>query len=653
MIARLFRALSSESAFPSAKAPMIRRLLARLLPGRPTRDPRIYRAERASGTARSGVPRRTDGHRKTAGSRLPRVHRRRRRPRPAARPDAEGLRHRDRRHAGTGQAAVPARVHHRPPLSPGARACRRRSAGSVDVSRAAEGAKTSTDEHGRLLSDNVYGTQDQDAARRDFTINALYFDPSTEEVWDYVGGVTDMRARRLKLIGPPVTRFREDPVRMLRAVRLAAKAGFTIDPKTAAPIAKLASLIQNVPPARLFDEMQKLLLSGHAVETLKSLRTHGLSHGLLPLLDVILEQPLGPSFIEVALAGTDRASSRRQARVAGVPVCHAAVARSAAAMEHREGTRRETAAGAVRRDGPRAAGAGANASRFRAASRPRSRKSGRCSRASSSARAPGRFACSSTSAFAPRTTSSRCAASPAKCGMALVDWWTRFQDADEAERATMLQARRSAEESAAARAAAAASGARMRTPATRRRVRRVRRVVGPLRADADSRLHRTGQQPRPSAPAARARGARRCARLPRSRLVALSPNYVTAPLGLRAAAARLRECGGARSHTSLAPRALLAQTAGDRAPAARRRDAGVRATHRGRSISICYYTAAAGSTPRSSPCRIRGCTNALSCCGRLLDIAPAVTIPGRGLARRHWSRACAASGSRVRAPTFC
>ncbi|MCC7216509.1 MAG: polynucleotide adenylyltransferase PcnB [Burkholderiales bacterium] len=175
----------------------------------------------------------------------------------------------------------------------------------VSTFRAAQTGDDATDEHGRLLSDNVYGTQEGDAARRDFTINALYFDPQSEEIWDYVGGVTDIRARRLKLIGAPVTRFREDPVRMLRAVRLAAKGGLAIDPKTAAPIPKLASLIQNVPPARLFDEMQKLLLSGHATETLASLRAHGLSHGLLPLLDVILEQPLGTKFIEVALAGTD------------------------------------------------------------------------------------------------------------------------------------------------------------------------------------------------------------------------------------------------------------------------------------------------------------------------------------------------------------
>jgi poly(A) polymerase len=175
----------------------------------------------------------------------------------------------------------------------------------VSTFRAAQTGDDATDEHGRLLSDNVYGTQAEDAARRDFTINALYFDPSDETIWDYVGGVRDIRVRKLKLIGPPVTRYREDPVRMLRAVRLAAKLGVTIDDKTAEPIRRLAPLMQHVPPARLFDEMQKLLLSGHSVETLRSLRTHGLSHGLLPLLDVILEQPLGQKFIDVALAGTD------------------------------------------------------------------------------------------------------------------------------------------------------------------------------------------------------------------------------------------------------------------------------------------------------------------------------------------------------------
>jgi poly(A) polymerase len=102
-----------------------------------------------------------------------------------------------------------------------------------------------------------------------------------------------------------VTRYREDPVRMLRAVRLAVKLGCAIEKKTAEPIPRLAGLIGNVPAARLFDEMQKLLLSGHAADTLAALRSHGLHHGLLPLLDVVLEQPGGQRFIGTALAHTD------------------------------------------------------------------------------------------------------------------------------------------------------------------------------------------------------------------------------------------------------------------------------------------------------------------------------------------------------------
>ncbi|HTS23045.1 MAG TPA: polynucleotide adenylyltransferase PcnB [Casimicrobiaceae bacterium] len=175
----------------------------------------------------------------------------------------------------------------------------------VSTFRGRQEGEDAADEHGRLLSDNVFGNQAEDAVRRDFTINALYFDPATESVWDYIGGVADIKAKRLRLIGEPVTRYREDPVRMLRAVRLAAKLGLRIEKKTAAPIPALASLIQNVPPARLFDEMEKLLLSGHALDSLRSLRQHGLHHGLLPLLDVILEQPLGQRFIDLALANTD------------------------------------------------------------------------------------------------------------------------------------------------------------------------------------------------------------------------------------------------------------------------------------------------------------------------------------------------------------
>lgn len=161
------------------------------------------------------------------------------------------------------------------------------------------------DEHGRVLRDNVFGSQAEDARRRDFTVNALYFDPASESIVDYHGGLADLKKRTLRVIGDPETRYREDPVRMLRAVRLAAKLGLTLDPATRAPIRRLAPLMERVPPARLFDEMLKLLLSGHASACLRQLRDEGLHHGVLPLLDVILEQPLGERFVTLALAQTD------------------------------------------------------------------------------------------------------------------------------------------------------------------------------------------------------------------------------------------------------------------------------------------------------------------------------------------------------------
>jgi poly(A) polymerase len=162
------------------------------------------------------------------------------------------------------------------------------------------------DEHGRLLRDNVFGNQEQDATRRDFTINALFYDPATQQIHDYHGGVADLRRRRLRLIGDPEQRYREDPVRMLRAVRFAASCGFEIEAGTRRPIRALAGLLANVPPSRLFDEMLKLLLSGHAAECVTRLRKEGLHHGLLPLLDVILEQPLGERFVMLALRSTDQ-----------------------------------------------------------------------------------------------------------------------------------------------------------------------------------------------------------------------------------------------------------------------------------------------------------------------------------------------------------
>ncbi|MFC5459507.1 polynucleotide adenylyltransferase PcnB [Massilia niabensis] len=161
------------------------------------------------------------------------------------------------------------------------------------------------DEHGRVLRDNSFGPQHEDAERRDFTINAMYYDPANQTVLDYHGGIADIREKTLRIIGMPEARYREDPIRMLRVVRFAAKLGFTIEPATRAPIPVMAPLIDNVPAARVFDEMLKLLLSGHALACLKELRSAGLHHGLLPLLDVVLEQPIGMKFVTLALESTD------------------------------------------------------------------------------------------------------------------------------------------------------------------------------------------------------------------------------------------------------------------------------------------------------------------------------------------------------------
>ncbi|CAN5775846.1 polynucleotide adenylyltransferase PcnB [soil metagenome] len=175
----------------------------------------------------------------------------------------------------------------------------------VTTFRGAASDGSPKDEHGRVLRDNTFGEQHEDAVRRDFTINAMYYDPASQTVLDYHGGIADIRKKTLRIIGVPEARYREDPVRMLRVVRFAAKLQFTIDAATSAPIAVMAPLINNVPSARVFDEMLKLLMSGHAMACLQQLRKEGLHHGLMPLLDVVLEQPLGEKFVTLALANTD------------------------------------------------------------------------------------------------------------------------------------------------------------------------------------------------------------------------------------------------------------------------------------------------------------------------------------------------------------
>ncbi len=176
---------------------------------------------------------------------------------------------------------------------------------TVEVSTFRARTATETDELGRVLRDNIYGTREDDAIRRDFTINALYYDPASETLFDYHNGLRDLQRKSVRIIGDARARYREDPLRMLRAVRFAAKAGFSIDERTRKPIRGLAHLLENVPPSRVYEEMQKLLLSGHAATGLRQLRSERLHHGLLPLLDVIFEQPMGERFVTLALEQTD------------------------------------------------------------------------------------------------------------------------------------------------------------------------------------------------------------------------------------------------------------------------------------------------------------------------------------------------------------
>ncbi|MBC7732313.1 MAG: polynucleotide adenylyltransferase PcnB [Bacteriovorax sp.] len=166
------------------------------------------------------------------------------------------------------------------------------------------------DAEGRVLRDNVWGPQIDDAARRDFTINAMYYDPVREIVVDYHGGIKDVKKKLLRMIGDPAARYREDPVRIIRVVRFAAKLGFEIEPKTRAPIKEMAALLDNVPASRTFDEMIKLLQTGHALASIEELKKQGLHRGVFPVIDVVLDEAHRhdgrEKFVKLALADTDR-----------------------------------------------------------------------------------------------------------------------------------------------------------------------------------------------------------------------------------------------------------------------------------------------------------------------------------------------------------
>lgn len=163
-------------------------------------------------------------------------------------------------------------------------------------------------EDGRILRDNVYGTEEEDAWRRDFTVNALYYDISDFSVRDHVGAMPDIESRTLRMIGEPSERYKEDPVRMLRAIRFSAKLDFTIDPETQSPIKDLGAMLKDIPSSRLFDELLKLFHGAAAVKTFYLLRENDLLRYLFPLTDDYLNDNANSSaeeLINASLANTD------------------------------------------------------------------------------------------------------------------------------------------------------------------------------------------------------------------------------------------------------------------------------------------------------------------------------------------------------------
>lgn len=170
-----------------------------------------------------------------------------------------------------------------------------------------EGESTDSiqDDAGRILRDNVYGDIEDDVWRRDFTINALYYDIADFSVVDYTGAMDDLKQRQLKLIGDPETRYREDPVRMLRAVRFAAKLNFSIHADSEKYIYELGYLLGDIPPARLYDEILKLFHSGKAVVCFELLKKYQLLQYLFPAANECLDDPVFEDFIVYALESTD------------------------------------------------------------------------------------------------------------------------------------------------------------------------------------------------------------------------------------------------------------------------------------------------------------------------------------------------------------
>lgn len=176
---------------------------------------------------------------------------------------------------------------------------------TIEVTTFRGDSQAPTDASGRILHDNVFGSLQEDAKRRDFTFNALYYDPYQEIILDYHHGVADLQAKKLVMIGQPMLRYREDPVRLVRAIRLAAKLHVNIDQETFEAIHHCAPLLNNIPKARLFDETLKIFYSGQSLRCVMMMNEVGLQHYFFPLLDTLLAAADSRTFIENALHNTD------------------------------------------------------------------------------------------------------------------------------------------------------------------------------------------------------------------------------------------------------------------------------------------------------------------------------------------------------------
>ena len=416
------------------------------------------------------------------------------------------------------------------------------------------------DERGRILRDNLYGTIEEDVWRRDFTANALYYNIEDFSVWDYVGGVEDARKRVLRLIGDPETRYREDPVRMLRAVRFAAKLGFTIHVDTAAPIPKLAWMLDGVPPARLFDEVNKVFLAGSAYPAFELLEQLQLLEHLFPDLASALQdaQPgsAARELVRLGLQGTDervRAEKSVTPTFLFAVLMWPAVQRAFAKLAPSRATAIRSCCS---RRAIRSLRVSRRASRFRSASRCRCARSSACSRASSDAKGAARCACSNHPRFRAAYDFLLLRAAAGEVDPELAKWWTDIQSASAEERVARVEERwrRRGQRPRIRRPAPAPSSS---PPPTARRVVSVaacgcRRTS---RSAAISTIRRDRSQPLSTARgcskvagSSRARGLYRTAPLgPQDQ-----PEFVNAAAGLltRARAARAAAC--AETHRSAA-----------------------------------------------------------------------------------------------------